>query len=339
VKIDPAQTRMVAELKHTAPLLGCRCDPSGKYIFAGGQDNAVQRWDIASGKKTTLTGHESWIRAIAFAANEKLAITADYHGKLLFWPVDAEAPKPVKSIEAHDGWVRWMTVSPDGKRLATAGNDGVVKLWSLPDCKPIASLSGHGCHVYAAVFAPDGTVASCDLKGVVKVWDVARGAATREMDAKILYKYDTGFMADIGGARGMAYSPDGKYLACSGITDVSNAFAGVGNPLVVVFDAATGQRKHLLRPKEAFQGTAWGVGFHPAGFAIAVGGGNGGALWFWSLDKGENVFTLKFPNNGRDLALHPDGKRLAVPFADGAVRVYDMSPKLDAVAEKKPLPK
>ncbi len=327
MKIEPAKTRMVAELKHSAPLLGCRFDPSGRFVFAGGQDNNVQRWNLVWGKKATLVGHASWVRAIAFAAKEKLVITGDYHGKVLFWPIEGDAPKPIKSIEAHDGWVRWMATSPDGKQLATCGNDGLVKLWSLPGGEPIRSFPGHGCHVYAVVFAPDDTLASCDLKGVVKVWNVATGAATRGMDASALYKYDPGFMADIGGARGMTFSQDNKLLACAGITEVSNAFAGVGKPLVVVFDAATGKQKHLLKPKEAFQGTAWGVAFHPEGYAIATGGGNGGALWFWSLDKGENVFTLKLPNNARDLDLHADGKRLAVPFADGAVRVYDMSPK------------
>jgi WD40 repeat protein len=327
VKIEPAKTRLVAELKHAAPLLGCRFDPTGRFVFAGGQDNSIQSWDLAWGRKTTLTGHASWVRAIGFAAKEKLAITGDYHGKLIFWPIDGDSPKPIKTIEAHDGWVRWISTSADGKRLATCGNDGLVKLWSLPRGEPIRSFSGHSCHVYAVVFAPDGTLASCDLKGVIKVWDTTTGNATRAMDASPLYKYDPGFMADIGGARGMAFSHDSKLLACAGISEVSNAFAGVGKPLVVLFDAATGKQKHLLKPKEAFQGTAWGVTFHPQGYAIAAGGGNGGALWFWSLDKGENVFTLKLPNNARDLDLHADGQRLAIPFADGAVRVYNMSPK------------
>jgi hypothetical protein len=40
------------------------------------------------------------------------------------------------------------------------------------------------------------------------------------------------------------------------------------------------------------------------------------------------VFALKIPQNARDLDLHPDGRRLVVAGADGAVRVYDMGPKL-----------
>src|SRR5205823_5878344 len=112
-----------------------------------------------------------------------------------------------------------------------------------------------------------------------------------------------------------------------GITNVSNAFAGIGNPLVVLFDWQTGQRKTLLAPKEAFQGTMWGVAFHPDGFVIGAAGGNGGALYFWKPDQPQAFFTLKLPDNARDLSLLPDGKRLAVPFAGGALRVYDLTAK------------
>jgi len=105
---------------------------------------------------------------------------------------------------------------------------------------------------------------------------------------------------------------------------VSNAFAGVGNPLIVLFDWASGKQKQLLRPKTPFQGTAWGVVFHPDGFLAGVGGGNGGMLWFWKPDASKDFFSLKLPNNARDLALHPASRSLAVPFFDGAVRTYSM---------------
>jgi WD40 repeat protein len=108
---------------------------------------------------------------------------------------------------------------------------------------------------------------------------------------------------------------------------VTNAFAGVGKPLIVLFDWKSGKCTQQLRPKEAFQGMVWGVAFHPTGLVVGAGGGNGGALWFWKPDQPQSFFTLKLPTNARDLDLHPDGKRLAVPFIDGAVRVYDMTPK------------
>jgi WD40 repeat protein len=328
VKIDPVQTRLLAQMKHTSPLIGCRFDPSGEYVFAGAQDNAIFRWHLPSNKTTLLTGHRSWVRPLAFAAKEKILFSGDWAGHLLAWPVDAETPTPRWNLQAHRGWVRALSVSPDGKTLASCGNDHLVKLWSIPEGKPIRELAAHESHVYNVAFHPDGrSLVSADLLGNVKVWDVEKAVVMRDMDAKVLHKYDAGFGADIGGVRSMAFNGDGSLLACAGITNVSNAFAGIGNPLVVLFDWASGKQKQLLKPKVNFQGTAWGVVFHPQGFLLGTGGGNGGVLWAWKPDQPLAFHTLPLPNNARDLSLNPDNRRLAVPFFDGFLRVYDMAAK------------
>jgi WD40 repeat protein len=325
-KVDPARTRLAVELKHASPLLGCRFDPSGTFVFAGAQDNSVQRWNLADGKKTTLVGHRSWVRALAFAPREQLLFSGDYAGRLLAWPVDADTPTPVRTLDAHRGWVRALALSPDGTTLASCGNDQLVKLWSVADSSLLRVLAGHDSHVYNVAFHPDGrSLVSGDLKGDIKIWDLTTFTEARRFDGKVLHKYDPTFMADHGGVRAMAFSDDGVLLACAGITDVSNAFAGVGKPVVVLFDWASGKQRLLLRPRENFQGTAWGVGFQPGGTLAAVGGGNGGFLWFWKTDAAADMFQLKLPTNARDLAVHPDGFRLGIAFHDGAVRVYDTS--------------
>ncbi len=327
-KVDPVQLRQVQELKHTSPLIGCRFDPTGRFVFAGAQDSTVQRWELANGKKTSLVGHKSWVRALAFLAKDSLLFTGGYEGHVLAWQTEAESPMPLRTVNAHQGWVRALTVDPHEKLLASCGNDCLVKLWSPTSGKLVREFAGHTCHVYNVAFHPKSqALVSADLKGVVKHWDLAQGTLNRDLDASVLHKYDTTFLADIGGIRSMAFNSDGTLLACAGITEVTNAFAGVGKPLIVLFDWQTGKRKQALVPKENFQGTAWGVAFHPAGFVVGVGGGNGGALWFWKPDHPQAFFTLKLPNNARDLDLHLDGKRLAVAFFDGAVRLYDLSPK------------
>ncbi len=325
---DPAQTHLVRELKHTSPLISCRFDPAGRFVFAGAQDSSVQRWDLATGQKTTLAGHQSWVRALIGLDRGRLLVTGDYHGKLIWWPADAAAPAPVRTVAAHDGWTRALAVSPDGQTLASCGNDHLVKLWSVAHGKFLREFAGHGSHVYNVAFHPGGRfLVSADLMGVVKQWDLATGRAVREFDAKALHWYDPVFGAHIGGVRSMAFKADGSLLAGAGISEVSNAFAGIGKPLVILYDWQSGTIKQRLRPKENFQGTAWGVAFHPAGHVVGVGGGSGGALWFWKPEQALAVHTLKLPNNARDLDLHPDGRRLAVAFFDGAVRVYAMGPK------------
>jgi WD40 repeat protein len=324
---EPARTRLVQELRHNSPLFSCRFDPGGRFVFAGAQDSTVQRWELAGGRKTALAGNRSWVRALAFAPAARQLISGAYDGRVIWWPLDAETPTPLRTVPAHRGWVRAAAVSPDGRLLATCGNDHKVRLWQAADGAPVRELSGHECHVYNVAFHPGGRhLVSADLRGVVRQWDVQTGAVIRTLDAAVLYRYDPVFRADHGGVRSMAFNPDGSLLACAGITDVTNAFAGVGKPAVVLFDWQSGRRRQLLRPRTNFQGTAWGVGFHPAGFLAAAGGGSGGALWFWRPDQAESFFTLPLPTNARDLHFHPDGRRLAVAFFDGVVRIYDMAP-------------
>jgi len=322
---DPTQTRQVQEFKQPNPLLGGRIDPSGRFVFAGAQDNTIQRWELAGGKKTALAGHQSWVRGLAFLSQEKRLVSGDYQGRLIWWDAEAETPTPLRTFEAHDGWVRAVAVSPDGKLVATCGNDRLVKLWASDNGKPVRALAGHATHVYNVAFHPDGKqLASVDHRGVVKHWDLAKGTVERDLDAGVLSKYDATFRAHIGGARGVSFNADGTRFACAGITNVSNAYAGIGNPVIVLFDWTSGKRLALLKPKEAFQGTMWGVGFHPAGFWIGVGGGSGGALWFWRADQAASIHAVTLPANARDVHLHPDGRRLAVACFDGAVRVYDI---------------
>jgi len=298
-------------------------------VFAGAQDNTVQRWDLTSGKQVAFAGHDSWVRAIAFHQPSDKLITGGYDGNLIWWSAAADEPKPEKTVSAHSGWIRTVRVSPDGAVVASCGNDNLIKLWSAADGSPIRELRGHANHVYNICFHPSGgALASVDLKGMVKHWDLADGKELRQIAAPDLHAYDKTFGADIGGARGLEFSADGKLLAAGGITNVSNAFAGIGNPAVVLFDWEKGEKKQLHKPKENYQASCWGLNFHSAGFVVAVaGGGGGGFLLFFKPDAANEFFQFKLPNTGRDMHLAPDGLRVAVAHHDQHVRIYELRAK------------
>ena len=326
---EPKQTHIDRELKHERPLISCRFDPTGRFVFAGGEDNRIWRWDLADGTKTELAGHQSWVRAMAFHPDGQTLISGAYEGRLIWWPVADERPTPQRTVEAHKGWVRALAVSPDGSLVASAGNDNLVRLWRAEDGVPVRELAGHKCHVYNVAFHPGGNdLVSCDLKGNLLHWDVASGEQRRNMAAPVLHKYDKTFWADIGGARGMTFNRDGSLLAVSGITNVSNAFAGVGNPLVLLWDWAKGEKPQEQRFTKNIRGVAWGVELHPDGFSIAAsGGGGGGYLLFWKLDQKDQFHELKLPDTARDMDMHPDSIRLATAHYDGHVRICQMAAK------------
>jgi WD40 repeat protein len=243
---------------------------------------------------------------------------------------------PVRVIIQPNGALKPLTwgspgwESTDGERIATCGNDNLVKLWTAAEGALLGTFPGHASHVYNVAFHPRGeTLVSCDLKGVLKEWDLATGTLKRDLAlASALYKYDTGFRADIGGARGIAFRSDGAQLALSGITNVTNAFAGIGNVSVVLIDLAENKVALQLEAKEKINGTAWGIAHHPDGFWIGLaGGGGGGWLYFWKGDDAQEFHKLKLPNDGRDLALSPDKSQLAVAHADKTLRLYALHEK------------
>jgi WD40 repeat protein len=328
---DPTKTHELSKWKHARPLTACRFDPTGKYVFSGAEDNTVQRWEIATGTMTPFAAHDSWVRAIGFSPSGEHVYTGGYDGRLIWWNTAAEKPEPIRKLEpAHTGWLRALMVSPDGQTIATCGNDKLIKLWSAADGQPLGELAGHESHVYNIAFHPSQPMlASCDLKGVVKQWDWKEKKHVKDLaTAAALYKYDTTFRADIGGARSIAFSTDGKLLALGGITNVTNAFAGIGNPAVVTFDwdAGTISKTHVA--KAPLNGTAWGVKHHPDGYWIGLsGGGGGGMLYFWKPDAVNEFALFKTADHGRDMDLHPDGRRVVVAHSDAHLRLYGLHPK------------
>jgi WD40 repeat protein len=335
MNIRPERTHVSRELKHGKPLVSCRFDPTGRFVFAGAEDDTVQRWDLKTApptsKPTSFAAHDGWVFALAVSPDGKTLLSGGTDGKLIWWRAndDVKAPKPVRTIAAHHGWVRSVAISPDGKLIATCGNDHRARLWSLADGKPALDLPGHAKPVYRVLFTPDGKhLLSADLMGLVIQWDVRTGKEARRLDASKLHLYEGGQGVDYGGVRDLSLSRDGAYLACSGLINASNPLGAVSNPAVLVLDWKTGAITKLQHPKEDLKGVAWGVRFHPDGVLITASGGtSGGFLWFTRPDQENEFFKLSLPNTARDLDLHPDGTHLATAHHDGVVRISAMTPK------------
>lgn len=325
---DPKKAHIARDLPADAPLMACRFDPKGRFVFATAENRTIYRWDLASGKRVAFSGHDSWIGDLAITADGETLISAGYDDTLIWWPAAAEAPEAARKVKAHEGWIRAVALSPDGRLLASAGNDRVVRLWNAADGTLLQEMFGHELDVYSVAFHPNGgSIVSGDLLGEVRHWETATGTAVRTFDAAALHKYEGGQAVHFGGVRALTFSPDLKWLAAGGLHKASNPLGNVQEPLALRFEWESGKnvRNHLT------EGTAnerfWALQFHPQGFLIGCVGGGKGLLAFWNEAEEKPFHVHPLPASARGMALHPDGVQIATTHHDKKLRLTKLEPK------------
>ena len=333
MKPDPKSTHVEREFAHDAPLINCRFDPLGNYVFATSEDQSAIRWSLASesdtGDKVVLKKHQSWVRGIAFSPDGKTVVTSGFDDTLIWWPALAEKPEPIREVKAHMGWIRSISTSPDGKLIASAGNDRSVKLWNFADGKLVRELRGHEARIYSTLFHPSGEfLLSGDLKGVVHQWEIKTGKSVRTFEAKDLHSYNKGQRVDYGGIRSLAMTPDGNQLVCAGLHKATNPLGAINEPLVLRFDWKT---RALLKSHVAakVRGVAWRAVFHPEEDLLigCSGGSGGGYLLFWSGEEDAAFHQFKLRDTVRECDLHPDGLQIATAHHDKKLRISRMAKK------------
>lgn len=190
---DEAKSGAAKELK-TFPcdrqLLSARFSPCGKILASGAMDRGVMRWNVAENELTPLPplhGGNGWVQSIAFHPSEKLLFVSDSWGRLACTPCEGDAPAVRwEHAAAHDGSIRRVAVSTDGKLLATCGLDRFVRIWNAADGAPVAKHQ-HTSDVFGVTFTPDGAqVVFGDLFGKLFALDFAAGKISREFDAGLL---------------------------------------------------------------------------------------------------------------------------------------------------------
>ncbi len=329
-RTKPAETRVLTEYEHESPLIACRFDPRGRYVFASAQDNSVLRWDLASGEKTIFLLHDSWVRAFGFTNQGETLLTAGGDGRLAWWETAAQKPEPSRVVEGHHGWIRALSVSPDASQIATGGNDLAVRLWNADGGSLVREFTGHAKHIYSVEFHPDdgNILLSGDLAGVIKQWNVEKGEETRSFDAAPLTSYNGGQRVDFGGVRTLCFSPERQHLAAGGLHEASNPLGAVHEPILLVYNWESGEKIQTLTSKPKHKGVAWRAVYHPlGGYLIAVSGGSSGGYLLFFRDAESNEFAqFKLPNIARDMDLHPDAFRVATTHYDKRLRISALGP-------------
>lgn len=165
--------------------MGLRVGPYGRKLafidearIAIAVDGRVQAWQIDSANKRLTLDWESpeinrGAGAMVSDGRFLAAISAVTHGETVEFKVwDLESRKEIASQEgAHRNFAFDLRLSPDNRRIYSAGGDQAIKVWSFPDLKPLDTLLGHGNEVWALDFSSDGkTMVSGGKGGTARLW-------------------------------------------------------------------------------------------------------------------------------------------------------------------------
>ena len=251
-------------------------------------------------------------------------------------------PKPVGTTlyayQHHVGRVNAVAWSPDGKYIASCGDDRRVQVWHAITGENVVRYTGHADTVRAVAWSPDGRrIASSSDDRTVQVWDAGTGRIV------VNYRGHSNYVSAI------CWSPDGQCIA-SGSHDktvqIWNASTGdklvtypghsvysvnavawspdsryiaTAQGLVQIWDTATARILVTYKGHSYWIET---VAWAPDGSIIASGGYDA-TVQIWNAAKGSHIYTYKeHTKSVCSIAWSPDGKLLASAGNDKGVRVW-----------------
>ena len=287
-------------------------------------------WPASAGAE--LRGHGGPVRALAVAADGRLAISGSFDQSAILWNLDDGAAlqvlrfhagavnavaglpdgrfltggedgriavwrpgerAPARVIEGHEGPIVGLAASPDGRLVASASWDGTARVAPL-DGGEARVLRGHTGNVNAVAFGPDNRVVTAGYDGTLRVWPRGDGAPEiRTLPTPL---------------NGVAAAPDGE-TAAAGADGVVRLLAPDGTVRAAVETDGT---------------PVIGLALSPDGTRIAAAS-VGGSVTVIERASGRKLFGLVGPGLPVwSLAFRPDGAELVTGGGDRAVRRWDM---------------
>lgn len=174
--IDVRQPGKSIEDNADALLIGhgnnvCALDVSqdGKYIVSGSWDMDARVWEVGKwGESTNLEGHEAAVWAV-LAYDSTTVITGCADKNIRFFSPSGKQLHSIQAPEVVRALCRLPPNHPSGAQFASAGNDAIIRLWTLQG-KQLAELHGHENFIYSLAVLPDGGLVSSGEDRTVRVW-------------------------------------------------------------------------------------------------------------------------------------------------------------------------
>ena len=238
--------------------------------------------------------------ALAVTRDSKLIATGGWDAKVRIF--DRESGKVLHTLEHGGEYVHAVAFAPDGKTLATGGNDpqAFVTLWDVETGKQIKSFKGHDDSVVSVAFSNDGSrLLTGSYDKTARLWNVQSGEELLALKRHTWWVWTA------------AFSRDDERIVTAGQDGTA-----------IVWDAKTG--KTLFPPFRGHHGPVYSATFTPDGTHVVTGGYDRRILiWDPREIEPENFKNLASeggvipPAKFQSLDGHTDAVR-SVAFAPGA---------------------
>lgn len=203
--------------------------------------------------------------------------------------------------------IQAIAYSPDGKALATAGDQQIITIWDVNTGRVLRNLEGHSNDISALTYSPDGKfLASGSDDKTIKLWDANTGHEIRTF-AGTLFSHS------------LAFSPNSRILV--GASDEPN------HAFIKLWEVATG--KEIKR----FQTAGADFAFSPDGKTLTVRRDYREALKVWDVDTGRELCAIEIPPNQTLLAIEYslNSKVLAVVLDNQTIKLFNAATGVEII--------
>ena len=301
-------------------------------IATGNDTGVIKTWNEADGAELlTLNGHTGAIHDVRTSAKGDTLVSSGDDGSIRIWRLPVAATPLAGSAMP----VLAVSLSNDGKLVATGSADKSIRLYNFADGAAVRTLAGSAAAVRSIDFRADNTqLASTDDVGNVYLWDPAQVVPQAVLSGHV------------GPATSLTYLPDGKTLISTGDDGTlrwwslplvpAKPLAGnaavhrvvkstSGNELVVggadgVIRVITAATAAVARPLAGHVGPVTALA---TGGTIVASGDAQGNIRLWTLATGVALPTIAAHDDAiLGLAIDAKGTQLASVGEDGAVRIW-----------------
>ncbi len=302
---------------HNQNVNGLAFGPDGATALSASSDGSVRRWDLRHGAELAAWEDVVPARLVdgAIALDGRVVFLAVQDGTgdagvcSLYW-LDLEQDIPAVCLTGHASQVNALAVSPDGTRVLSGDEDGLILVWDPATGAVTDRLDAQAGPVRGITFSPDGRFAyavsggaqvSRTIRNVLVRWNVDAGQEVLR------------WVSDEAELRRLAVSPNGMWLLAGG----TNA--------LVVFDAQLGQVSQRLESEDAGPGGLGAVIFSPDGGQI-LSAASDATLTLWDAATGERIRRFAgHTDSVLDVDFGPGGTRMLSASADGTLILWDVA--------------